>query len=383
MRIAVIVGVIAGLLSLVGVFVSGSASFFQAYLFGYLFWVGIALGCLALLMLHHLAGGRWGFVIQRPLEAGVRTLPLLALLFVPILFGLKELYLWARPETVAAEALLRHKQLYLNPPAFLFRAVVFFAVWIGVGALLTMLSGRRDQGAETLPLTRRMQVLSGPGLLLYGVTVSFAAIDWGMSLEPFWFSSVYGIIFIVGQNLAALAFVIVTVVLLSDRPPLRDAITPQQFHDLGNFLLAFVMLWAYIAFSQFLIIWSGNLPEEIPWYLNRMRGGWGVLAAILVAFHFLVPFLLLLSRSTKRRAKVLLLVAAGILAMRLLDLYWLTSPAFHPGGFSLHWMDLSLPVGLGGIWLAAYLSRLQRRPLLPEHDPRFAAVAEPVHGASA
>jgi hypothetical protein len=376
------VGVAALVVSVGGGFLN-PPRFFQAYLFGYLFWVGIALGCLALLMLHHLAGGRWGFVIQRPLEAGVRTLPLLALLFVPILFGLKELYLWARPEAVAAEALLRHKQLYLNPPAFLFRAVVFFAVWIGVGALLTMLSGRRDQGAETLPLTRRMQVLSGPGLLLYGVTVSFAAIDWGMSLEPFWFSSVYGIIFIVGQNLAALAFVIVTVVLLSDRPPLRDAITPQQFHDLGNFLLAFVMLWAYIAFSQFLIIWSGNLPEEIPWYLNRMRGGWGVLAAILVAFHFLVPFLLLLSRSTKRRAKVLLLVAAGILAMRLLDLFWLTAPAFHPGGFSLHWMDLSLPVGLGGIWLAAYLSRLQRRPLLPEHDPRFAAVAEPVHGASA
>jgi hypothetical protein len=375
-------GVAALLLSTGGAFLN-PARFFQAYLLGYLFWVGIALGCLALLMIHHLAGGRWGFVIQRPLEAGVRTLPLLALLFLPILFGLKDLYLWARPEAVAAEALLRHKQLYLNAPAFLFRAVVYFAVWIGAGAILTMLSGRRDQGIDTLPLTRRMQVLSGPGLLLYGATASFAAIDWGMSLEPMWFSSIYGVVFIVGQGLAALAFVIVTVVLLSDRPPLRDAITPQQFHDLGNFLLAFVMLWAYIAFSQFLIIWSGNLPEEIPWYLHRMRGGWGFLAALLIAFHFIVPFLLLLSRSTKRRAKVLILVAAGILGMRLLDLFWLTSPAFHPGGLDLHWMDLSVPVGLGGIWLAAYLELLKRRPLLPEHDPRFAAAAESAHGASA
>jgi hypothetical protein len=375
------VGGAALFLSVGGAFLNPSR-FFQAYLLGYLFWVGIALGCLAILMLHHLVGGRWGFVIQRFLEAGVRTLPLMALLFLPILLGLKDLYLWARPEAVAAEEILRHKQAYLNASAFFGRAVAYFAAWIGTGTILTMLSDRRDQGTETLPLTRRMLVLSGPGLLLYGVTVSFAAIDWAMSLEPLWFSSIYGVVFIVGQGLAALAFVIVAAVLLSDQEPLRGAITPQQFHDLGNLLLAFVMLWAYIAFSQFLIIWSGNLPEEIPWYINRIGGGWGVLAAILIVFHFVVPFLLLLSRSTKRRAKVLVRVAAAILILRLLDLFWLTAPSFHPRSFSLHWMDLLLPVGLGGIWLAAFLWHLKRRPLLPQHDPRFAVLAEPVHGAS-
>ena len=355
--------------------------FFQAYLLGYLFWVGIALGCLAVLMLHHLVGGRWGFIIQRLLEAGVRTLPLMALLFLPILLGLKDLYVWARPEAAAAQEILRHKQAYLNSSAFFWRAVAYFAIWIGAGSVLTMLSDRRDQGTETRPLTRRMLVLSGPGLLLFGVTVTFAAIDWAMSLEPLWFSSIYGVVFIVGQGLAALAFVIVATVLLSGQEPLRGAITPQQLHDLGNLLLAFVMLWAYIAFSQFLIIWSGNLPEEIPWYINRMQGGWGVLAAILIVFHFVAPFLLLLSRSTKRRARVLAMVATGILAMRIIDLFWLTAPAFHPRSFSLHWMDLLLPIGLGGIWLAVFLWHLKRRPLLPLHDPRFAAVAEPVHGA--
>ena len=375
------VGGVALLLSLGGFFLNPSR-FYQAYLFGYLFWVGIALGCLSLLMLHHLAGGRWGFVIQRPLEAGVRTLPLMALLFLPLLLGLRDLYVWARPEVVAAQEILRHKQAYLNAAAFFGRAVAYFAIWIGAGTVLTMLSARRDQGAEIGPLTRRMLVLSGPGLLLYGLTVTFAAVDWVMSLEPLWFSSIFGVVFIVGQSLAGLAFVIVAAVLLSGREPLRDAITPQQFHDLGNLLLAFVMLWAYIAFSQYLIIWSGNLPEEIPWYINRLQGGWGVLAVILIVFHFVVPFLLLLSRSTKRRAKVLVLVAAGILAMRFVDLFWLTAPAFHPKSLGLHWMDLLLPIGLGGIWLAAFLWHLKRRPLLPQHDPRFAAGAEPVHGAS-
>jgi hypothetical protein len=359
------------------------AAFFQAYLLGYLFVAGIAVGCLGLLMLHHLVSGRWGHLLQRPLEAGVRTLPLLALLFVPLLFGLQELYLWARPAAVAADPLLQHKQAYLNGSAFFGRAVAYFAVWIGSGTLLTMLSARQDQGIGTGPLTRRLQVLSGPGLLLYGLAVTFAAFDWGMSLDPHWFSSIYGVVFLVGQALLALAFAIQVLVRLANQPPLRDAVGPDRYHDLGNLLLAFTMLWAYIAFSQYLIIWSGNLPEETPWYLHRMSGGWEVLALLLVVGHFGLPFLLLLSRATKRRAGALAAVAGGLLCMRFCDLFWLVAPALHPHGFSLHWLDLALPVGLGGIWLAAYLAALRRHPLLPARDPRFAPAADAAHGASA
>ncbi len=379
-RKALMVGLGALALAVLGGLVN-RAAFFQAYLLGYVFWAGIAVGCLGLLMLHHLVAGRWGYVIQRFLEAGVRTLPLLALLFVPLLFGLQDLYPWARPEVVATDALLQHKQRYLNGPAFFGRAAFYFLIWIGTGTILTMLSARQDQGIGTGPLTRRLQVVSGPGLVLYGMAVTFAAVDWVMSLEPHWFSSIYGVVFLVGQALLALAFVTRVVVCLANRPPLQGAMGPTQLHDLGNLLLAFVMLWAYIAFSQYLIIWSGNLPEENHWYLHRMAGGWGAVALFLIVFHFVVPFLLLLSRTTKRRAKMLGAVAAGILVARLIDLFWLIAPALHAEGFHLHWLDLVLPIGLGGLWLATFLGLLKRRPLLAERDPRFVGLADAPHGA--
>jgi hypothetical protein len=380
-RRALIVGVAVLAVAALGG-LANRAAFFQAYLLGFLFWGGIAIGCLSLLMLHHLVSGRWGYLIQRLLEAGVRTLPLLALAFVPLLFGLQDLYLWARPEVVAADALLRHKQGYLNGTAFFGRAAVYFLVWIGLGTLLTMLSDRQDQGIGTGPLTRRLQVLSGPGLVLYGLTVTFAAFDWVMSLEPHWFSSVYGMVFIVGQALLALAFAILVLAPLARRPALQGAGGPDRLHDLGNLLLALTMLWAYIAFSQYLIIWSGNLPEETSWYLRRMTGGWEAVALLLVVGHFLLPFLLLLSRAAKRRGPVLAGVAGGLLGMRLLDLFWLVAPALHPTGFALHWLDVAVPLGLGGIWLAAYLACLARRPLLPVRDPRFPAVAQTAPGAA-
>ncbi|HTX53178.1 MAG TPA: hypothetical protein VMD08_07200 [Candidatus Baltobacteraceae bacterium] len=354
--------------------------FASAYLLGYLFWAGIAVGCLGLLMLHHLAGGRWTYVVQRLLEAAARTLPLLALLFLPILLSLQRLYLWARPEAVAAQRLLQYKQPYLNAGGFFGRAVIYFAIWIALGWLLTMLSRRRDEAAGDTALTRRMKMLSGPGMLVYGVAVSFAAIDWAMSLEPLWFSSIYGIVFLVGQALTGLAFTIVIAAQLEARGPLRGVIGPRQWHDLGNLLLALVMLWAYIAFSQFLIIWSGNLLEEIPFYLRRLQGGWQIIAGVLIGFHFIVPFLLLLSRGTKRNPRVLGRVAAGLLVIHLLDLFWLTAPAFRPHGIGVHPLDLLVPIGLGGVWVAAFLAQLRRRPLLALNDPQFAVVAEPAEG---
>lgn len=344
------------------------AQFFRSYLVAYLFWIGIALGSIAIVMLHHLTGGAWGFVIRRLLESGTRTLPVMAGLFVPLLFGLPDLYIWARPEEVAGNEILQHKSLYLNIPFFVIRTIIYFAAWIGVGYLLSKWSLEQDRTAEPSP-THRLQSLSGPGLLVYGLTMTFASIDWVMSLEPEWFSTIFGISFMVGQVLASLAFMIVVAILLADREPLSDVVSPAHFHDLGNLLLAFVMLWAYMAFVQFLIIWSGNLPEEISWYLHRMKGGWEWVGVFLILFHFAVPFLLLLSRGTKRRIRMLSTVAAMIFCMRLVDLFWLVTPAFHPKGLRLHWMDLVAPIGVGGIWIGVFVWQLKRRPLLPLHDP--------------
>ncbi|MBI4537328.1 MAG: hypothetical protein HY712_05165 [candidate division NC10 bacterium] len=378
-RRSLVVGV-AALALCAGGAVFDPPEFFHAYLTAYLFWIGIALGCLAILMLHHLVSGRWGFVIQRLLESGCRTLPLMALLFVPLLFGLRELFLWARPEAVAAEAILRHRQPYLNGPFFSARVVLYFAVWITLASLLSKWSLEQDRTAAP-DLTRRLTCLSGPGLILYGLTVTFAAFDWVMTLGPQWHSTIFGAVFMVGQGLAALCFVVVVSARLADRGPLSAVMSPQHFHDLGNLILAFVMLWAYMAFSQYLIIWSGNLQDEIPWYLHRMRHGWFWLAMALIVFHFVVPFMLLLSRVAKRRARILFGVAAGLLVMRFVDLYFLVVPALHPERLSIHWMDVVAPVGVGGIWLWAFLGHLRGKALVPLHDPRFAGMSEPAHEA--
>jgi hypothetical protein len=340
------------------------AQFFRSYLLGYLFWLGIALGCLPLTALHNLSGGAWGLVIRRALQSGLATLPLLAVLFLPLVLGLGHIYVWARPEVVAGDAILQHKSAYLNVPFFLVRAAVYFAVWIAVARTLVAWAIGDDVPSED-PAARRLRQLSGPALALYGATMTFASIDWAMSLEPHWSSTMYGVLFTGGQILAALAFVIAVTVLLAARAELVEAVAPGHWQDLGNLLLAFVMLWAYFAFSQYLIIWSGNLPEEIPWYLHRLAHGWFAIAIALIVFHFALPFLLLLSRGVKRRAVHLGMVAGAVVCMRFIDLFWMIVPEFTSEGPRVHWMDVAAPIGLGGIWLAAFLWQLGRQPLLP------------------
>jgi hypothetical protein len=342
--------------------------FFRSYLLAYLFWFGIPLGCLAILMVHHLVGGAWGAVIRRVLESSTRTFPLLVLLFVPLLFGLHELYIWARPEVVTNDALLQRKSSYLNVPFFILRSALYFIIWLAVSYLFNRWSLAQDQTAAD-PFERRMRLLSGPGLVLYVLTATFSAVDWAMSLEPHWFSTIYGILVIVGQLLATLAFAVVVVARLADTPPLSEVMSAAHFHDLGNLILAFVMLWAYMAISQFLIIWAGNLPEEITWYLHRTQGGWEWMALALILFDFTLPFLLLLSRGIKQRGQLLAWVAAAVLVMHLVDLFWLVVPAFQPAGIFIHWLDVVALVGIGGIWLAMFVWELKRRALLPVHDP--------------
>jgi len=375
-RFALGIGVVALGLCAWGA-VAARAQFFQSYLIGYLFWLAIPAGSLGLLMLHHLVAGRWGFATQRLLEAATRTLPLMALLFLPIVLGLTELYPWARPGALAHDALLKHKELYLNVPFFEGRAVLYFGFWIVLAWLLSHWSKCQDDTSDA-SLTHKLRSLSGPGLVLYVLTASFAGIDWIMSLDPHWFSSIYGAIFVVGQALTTFAFMIVMIVALGQSKPLRDAVEEQTLADLGNLMMAFVLLWAYVSFSQFLIIWSGDLPEEIPWYLHRSSAGWQWVSIILIAFHFALPLLVLLSRKVKRSFSLLATVACGMLVMRLIELFWLIAPSAGRHQLSLHWMDLTAVVGVGGVWLAAFLWQLRRRAIVPLHDPRMQQ--EPQHG---
>lgn len=353
--------------------------FFRSYLFAFLFWAGIALGCMAVAMLHHVTGGAWGLAIRRPLESGMRTLPLVAILFLPIALGVGRLYEWAHPDAVAADPILRHKSLYLNVPFFLGRAAVYFGAWLVLSYLLNRWSLEQDATGDR-SIARRLQLLSSAGLVLYGLTVTFASIDWAMSLEPHWFSTMYGVLFIAGQGLSAFAFIVVVLVLIAGRSPLAQFVEAKHYHDLGKLMLAFVMFWAYVSFSQYLVIWAGNLPEEIPWYLRRLQGGWGWVGAALVVLHFALPFFLLLPASANRNPRILLGVAGLVLFMRLVDIFWLTRPAFAEEGLHLHWMDLLAPVGVGGLWLGAFLWQLGKRPLLPVNDPEMQqALAHAAH----
>lgn len=350
--------------------------FFRSYLVAYLFWLGIAIGCLAILMIHHITGGAWGAVIRRILESGTRTLPLLALLFLPVAVGLPYLYEWSRPDIVAHDAILQQKSVYLNVPFFLARAVLYFAVWLTIVRYLNRWSLEQDGTRDPGP-ARRLELLSRGGLLVVGLTMTFASVDWMMSLEPHWFSTIYGILVMGGQVVTAMAFVIPMAAVLADTPngPLARVIAAEQFHDLGKLLMAFIMLWAYFMLSQFLIVWAGNLPDEIPWYIHRAQGGWQWIALMLVLGYFVVPFLILLSRDVKRRPRLLARVAIAIIVAQVLDLFWMVTPAFHPEGISVHWMDPVMLIGVGGIWLWAFVRQLKGRSLVAIHDPSFPELA--------
>jgi len=344
--------------------------FFQAYLIAFLFVLAPAAGSLALLMLHNMTGGAWGFAIKRLLEAATRTLPFVAAMFVPIVFGMHSLYEWSHTEEVAKDIVLQHKAAYLNVPFFVVRAVLYFALWSGLALFLAKLSERYDRKLS-LKALRKLKVASGFGLVAYVLTTTFASFDWGMSLEPHWFSTIYGVHFIVGQGLSTLALAIVGAALLARHEPFSRWLSPAHFHDLGNLTLAFVMLWAYVSLSQFLIIWSGNLPEENVWYLKRTAPGWQALALVLVLCHFAVPFVILLVRSSKRNARVLARVALVLLLMRFLDFYWLLAPAFHEGVFAPHWLDVVAPVTLSALWLGLFVRNLHGRPLVSLQDAKL------------
>jgi hypothetical protein len=376
---ALVVGA-AGLIVCAAVAFFHPAALARSYLVAYNFWLGIGLGSLAIVMIYHLTGGGWGLVVRRLLESATRTLPLLALLFVPLLLGLHRLYSWTNPEQMVGDAVLEHKAIYLNIPFFFVRAVVYFAVWITLAFFVNRWSRQQDEVSDA-GLPRRFQLLSGHGLVLYGLTITFASVDWVMSLEPHWFSTIFAVVFGTGQVLGAFAFAIAALTLLASRPPLRDIVSAAHLQDLGSLLLAFVMVWSYVSFSQFLLIWSGNLPDEISWYLPRFQGGWQWLGVGLVLCQFALPFLLLLSRDIKRNPRALAAIAVFTLVMRFIDLLWEIVPAFPPSDLVGHWLDIAgavvAAIGVGGVWLAVFLWQLKKLPLVPLHDP---VLAEMHHG---
>ena len=370
------VGVGALVIFLIGMFVNHE-QFHEAYIFAFTFWTGISVGSLALLMLQHLTGGGWGLVIRRILEAATRVLPLIVILFIPIVLGAHHLYPWTHQEHAQK---LGDKTNYLNLPFFSVRAIVYFAVWLGLAFLLNRWSLAQDRTGDR-EYAKHMRVLSGPGMVLFVFTVTFASVDWYMSLEPEWFSTIYGFIFVASWTVTALAFVIAALALLSKSEPLKSIVAPLHFHDLGKLLLALVMLWAYFAYSQFLIIWSGNLPEEISWYTPRIQGTWGALIVAVVLLHFAMPFLLLLSRGLKRDPHKLIIVAVLILVMRVIDLLWMLEPSFSGKTFHVTWMHPVGLIALGGLWLALFARELSRRPLIPINDPQYESVVEQAHAA--
>ncbi len=379
------VGGVAALMAIFGL-TKSPADFYHSYIFSYLLVVGLTVGSLGLLMLQHVTGGIWGIVIRRPLEAASRNIWLILLMFAPIVMGMKYLYSgnqtdtgWLNAPKEGEHALTAWQQGYLTSGGFLTRAAIYFAIWIVLAWLCNKWSKEQDQQADGEGLKQRMKKFSAPGIILYILAMTFAAIDWSMSLSPRWASTIYGFIFVGGQAISAMALMIAVVVLLSGSEPYSEIVKKRHLHDLGKLLFAFNMLWAYFAFSQLLIIWSGNLPEEISFYRTRLNGQWGVVAVVVLLFSFGIPFLLLLSRDAKRTASVVSKIAIWMIFMRLVDLYWTTKPEFTERAVPT-WLDVVVPIALVGLWLGFFAMNLKQRPLLPLGDPNLSeALAQHEH----
>ena len=364
---ALIIGIIGLGVAAIGLFTNPS-EFYKAWLPGFVFWFLIAAGSLAILMLQYVTGGEWGILVRRPLGAAARTIPLFLLFAIPIALGLEHIYVWANHDVVAHDVHLQAKAKYwLNPMGWIIRSLLYLGLMSLWAWRVRILSLRfYEDRSPFVELSRRKW--SSAGLLMIVLTLTFASIDWVMSLEPKWYSSMFGIAFTVGAGLSAFAFVTFFLTLLADNPAMADVVRPNHFRDLGNLMLAFTMLWAYTNFSQFLLVWYGNLKEETPYYLTRMQGVWGWMAAALILFHFFLPFMMLLMRDIKDRPSTIAIVTVIILVMRFVDIYWLVGPAHYGTHFHFSWITPFAFLGIGGLWLFAFITQLKGQTIIPIHE---------------
>lgn len=377
-RISGVVGGL-GLLLCVAGFFANRVEFFQSYLFAFIYWSGFTFGGLCILLLNNTVGGMWGVTSRRFLEAQMRTLPLVLLFVIILLFGLKDLYPWSHPELLAHNDVLRHKQPYLNAPFFMARIVVYFAIWLFWGLRINRMADQQDRTGDPT-LVERMRAFSAPGLLIFAVTATFAYIDWLLSTDVQFFSTVYGAMILIGDVVQSFALTLVVMILASRGDRFGGRINAKILHEIGNMMFAFVIFWTYLTASQLIIVWPANLPQELVWYLDRVGGFWKWLALVTALSMFAIPFLALLSQARKRDPRRLIRVAIWLLVARIIDLFWIVEPTFRntsnssllstSHGFSIYWTDFAAFFGLGGIWVYTFLGQLRRRPLLPLHDPR-------------
>ncbi len=353
----------------------------HSYLLAFMFCLGLTLGAMALLMTWHLTGGGWGVGIRRILEAAMGTLPMMAAAFIPIVIGayVHVNYPWSMAEELQHnEHIARQAKQYLNPNLFLSRGVLYFIAWGVLVYFLLQWSDEQDRPPDR-PYHHRFQALSAAGVIIYAWTLTFAVVDWVMSLNPEFTSTIYGLIFMVGQALIALCLAEIVAHVLKHYGGMAEVLISKNFLDYGKLMLTFVMLWAYFSFSQWLIVWSGNLPDEIHWFLDRVHGDWGVVSFVLIIGHFAIPFALLLSRPLKQDSRKLLYVAVWLILMRYLDLFWNIEPNFSKANFHYSWLDAVIPLAMLGLWLAYFFANLRRRPLVALHDPHVTAFLAEQH----
>src|SRR3954468_3049147 len=372
---ALIIGAIGAVVCLIGIFVPGGGEhLLRSWLVAFMFWVGLSAGCMGLLMLTYMVGGWWGFIPRRIFLAGAQNIFFMALCFLPIAIWRKSIYEWMTPEFRNAlspeKAELWKFTSYLTESRFIIFSIIYFLIWMGMVTLLARWAKERNVSPGNDRQWRlTFQKLSAPGLILYCLSMTFASFDWVMSLSPDWYSTIFGMIFLAGQALSGLSFAAAVCILLAKEEPMSLFFKRDIMHDLGKLMLAFTMFWAYVSFSQYLIIWSGNLPEEIIWFLQRMNHGWGILAVGIIVFHFVFPFSLLLSKDVKKNRVSLTVTALLILFMRYVELYWYIKPNFNGGNLKFAWLDVASYAAIGGFWMAGFGRTLRSRPLFPVNDP--------------
>jgi len=366
-RIFLFLAVIGLVLTAVGYFVDAE-QFFFSYLTAYVYWLTIALGGLFFTMLHHIVNAKWSVVLRRLSENIMSPIPIMAIFFIPILFGMNHLFQWSQTDIVANDHLLQAKSGYLNITFFIIRLVIYFAIWIFLTVKLYKMSLNQDI-EHTRDMTRKFRVISGAGIILFALTLTFASFDWLMSLDPHWYSTIFGVYIFSGSLLAMLALLTVIVMIMAGKKILSKEITPEHYHDLGKLMFAFTIFWGYMAFSQYFLIWYGNIPEETIWMLHRWEGTWKTISLILVFGHFVIPFFVLFPQTIKRNRTVMILMGIWLLVMHWIDVYWMVMPVLHHHGYHLSWMDLTAFIGLGGLMFWLFWRKMQRNPLVPIGDP--------------